>query len=211
MLLRRDPTRARPSSTSAASTRPRPRCWSTRRRAGPRRGYLGNALPGAAGTADIVVHRGAGAYICGEETALLQPLNGDRGQPTAKPPFPAVVRRLEEPTLLNNVETLADRAVHPRDGRRAVRRSPHRADHGHARLMSLSGHVQRPGNYELPVNATYRDLIEGCGGGMPDGRAMKCFVPGGSSTPILMPDELDVALAFETVAAAGLDVRLGRA
>ncbi len=166
------------------------------------RGYLGAALPGAPGAVDIYVHRGAGAYICGEETALLAALNGERGQPTAKPPFPAVSGAWKSPTLLNNVETVMTVPYIFAMG--AERYAAIRTEQTTGtRVMSLSGHVQRPGNYELPVTATYRDLIEGCGGGVAGGRPMKCFIPGGSSAPILMPDDLDVQIAVETVAAAG--------
>ena len=166
------------------------------------RGWVNHALPGTDYTPDIVVHRGAGAYICGEETALLNSLNGKRGQPTAKPPFPAVAGAFKKPTLLNNVETLATVPYILRMGGERVRRDRHRAVEGHARVLAL-GPGARPGNYELPLTATFRDLIEGCGGGMLDGRSLKCFVPGGSSMPVLMPDQLDIGLAFEAVAAAG--------
>jgi NADH-quinone oxidoreductase subunit F len=166
------------------------------------RGYLGVALPGAPGAVDVYVHRGAGAYICGEETALLSALNGERGQPTAKPPFPAVSGAWKSPTLLNNVETVATVPFIFAMG--AERYAAIRTEQTTGtRVMSLSGHVQRPGNYEMPVTATYRDLIEGCGGGIAGGRTMKAFIPGGSSAPILLPDDLDVQLAVETVAAVG--------
>jgi NADH-quinone oxidoreductase subunit F len=166
------------------------------------RGYLGVALPGAPGAVDVYVHRGAGAYICGEETALLSALNGERGQPTAKPPFPAVSGAWKSPTLLNNVETVATVPFIFAMG--AERYAAIRTEQTTGtRVMSLSGHVQRPGNYEMPVAATYRDLIEGCGGGIAGGRTMKAFIPGGSSAPILLPADLDVQLAVETVAAVG--------
>ena len=148
------------------------------------------------------MHRGAGAYICGEETALLSALNGERGQPTAKPPFPAVSGAWHSPTLLNNVETVATVPYIFTLGSAAYQELRTEQTTG-TRLMSLSGNVQRPGNYELPVTATFRDLIDGCGGGVAGGRAIKCFIPGGSSAPILMPDQLDVQIAVETCAAAG--------
>ena len=164
-------------------------------------GYLGTPLDGTANAVDVYVHRGAGAYICGEETALLSALNGERGQPTAKPPFPAVSGAWKSPTLLNNVETVATVPfiLAMGDAYETMRTEQTTG----TRLMSLSGNVQRPGNYELPVTATFRDLIEGCGGGIAGGRALKCFIPGGSSAPILMPDGLDVQIAIETCAAAG--------
>jgi NADH-quinone oxidoreductase subunit F len=166
------------------------------------RGLLGTALPSAPGPVDIYVHRGAGAYICGEETALLSSLNGERGQPTAKPPFPAVSGAWKSPTLLNNVETVATVPFILGMGAKTYAETRTEQTTG-TKMMSLSGHVQRPGNYELPVTATFRDLIEGCGGGVAGGRTMKCFIPGGSSAPILMPEDLDVQIAVETTAAAG--------
>jgi NADH-quinone oxidoreductase subunit F len=165
-------------------------------------GYLGQAIPGAAHGVDVYLHRGAGAYICGEETALLSSLNGERGQPTAKPPFPAVSGAWGSPTLLNNVETVATVTYVMQMGAEKYAQIRTEQTTG-TRVMSLSGNVQRPGNYELPVTASYRELIEGQGGGVAGGRAMKCFIPGGSSAPILMPDQLDVQIAIETTAAAG--------
>jgi NADH-quinone oxidoreductase subunit F len=166
------------------------------------RGYIGKPLLGTDYTADIVVHRGAGAYICGEETALLNSLNGNRGQPTAKPPFPAVEGAFKKPTLLNNVETIATVPYILRMGGKEYAKIGTEQSKG-TKVFSLSGQVKRPGNYELPLSGTYRDLIEGCGGGVEDGRTLKCFVPGGSSMPILMPDQIDTGLAFEAVVAAG--------
>ena len=166
------------------------------------RGYIGSPLPGTDYVANVHVHRGAGAYICGEETALLSSLNGERGQPTAKPPFPAVSGAFKKPTLLNNVETVATVPVIVEMGGAAYAGVGTEQSTG-TKMFSLSGHVERPGNYELPLSATYRDLIEGKGGGIKDGRTLKCFVPGGSSMPILMPDQLDTGLAFEAVVAAG--------
>jgi NADH-quinone oxidoreductase subunit F len=166
------------------------------------RGLVNTPLPGTDYTPDIVLHRGAGAYICGEETALLSSLNGDRGQPTAKPPFPAVAGAFKKPTLLNNVETIATVPYILRMGGKEYAKIGTEESKG-TKVFSLSGQVKKPGNYELPLSASYRDLIEGCGGGVEDGRALKCFVPGGSSMPILMPDQIDTGLAFEAVVAAG--------
>jgi NADH-quinone oxidoreductase subunit F len=165
-------------------------------------GYLGVALAGTGNAVEVYVHRGAGAYICGEETALLSALNGERGQPTAKPPFPAVSGAWRSPTLLNNVETVATVPYILAMGASRYQEMRTEQTTG-TRLMSLSGNVQRPGNYELPVTATFGDLIDGCGGGVAGGRALKCFIPGGSSAPILMPDGLEVQIAVETCAAAG--------
>jgi NADH-quinone oxidoreductase subunit F len=166
------------------------------------RGWVNAPLPGTDYTPDIVVHRGAGAYICGEETALLASLNGFRGQPTAKPPFPAVAGAYMSPTLLNNVETIATvPAILELGGERYAEIGTEQSRG--TRVFSLSGNVQRPGNYEMPLTGTFRELIEGHGGGMADGREMKCFIPGGSSTPALLPEQIDTGLAFEAVQAAG--------
>ena len=165
-------------------------------------GYVGSPLLGTDYVPEIHVHRGAGAYICGEETALLSSLNGERGQPTAKPPFPAVSGAFKKPTLLNNVETVATVPLIVEMGGASYAGVGTEQSTG-TKMFSLSGHVRNPGNYEMPLSATYRDLIEGKGGGMPEGRTLKGFVPGGSSMPILMPNQLDTGLAFEAVVAAG--------
>ncbi len=165
-------------------------------------GYVGSPLMGTDYVPEVYVHRGAGAYICGEETALLSSLNGDRGQPTAKPPFPAVSGAFKKPTLLNNVETVATVPVILGMGGAAYAGIGTEQSTG-TKMFSLSGHVRHPGNYEMPLSATYRDLIEGQGGGLPEGRTLKAFVPGGSSMPILMPNQLDTGLSFEAVVAAG--------
>jgi len=166
------------------------------------KGYLGSPLLGTDYVPQVYVHRGAGAYICGEETALLTSLNGERGQPTAKPPFPAVSGAFKKPTLLNNVETVATVPLIVEMGGASYAGVGTEQSTG-TKMFSLSGHVRNPGNYEMPLSATYRDLIEGKGGGMPEGRTLKGFVPGGSSMPILMPNQLDTGLAFEAVVAAG--------
>ena len=166
------------------------------------RGLVGRELFGSGYKLEIVLHRGAGAYICGEETALLSSLNGERGQPTTKPPFPAVSGAFRRPTLLNNVETLATVPLILRMG--AERYASYGTEQSKGtRLLSLSGHVERPGNYELPMSATLRDLIEGCGGGVAGGRELKGIIPGGCSAPVLGPESLDVGLAIEALAAAG--------
>ena len=132
----------------------------------------------------------------------MSSLNGERGQPTAKPPFPAVSGAFKKPTLLNNVETVATVPLIVEMGGAAYAGVGTEQSTG-TKMFSLSGHVRNPGNYEMPLSATYRDLIEGKGGGMPEGRTLKGFVPGGSSMPILMPNQLDTGLAFEAVVAAG--------
>jgi NADH-quinone oxidoreductase subunit F len=166
------------------------------------RGLVGRELFGSDYKLEIVLHRGAGAYICGEETALLSSLNGERGQPTTKPPFPAVSGAFRRPTLLNNVETLATVPLILRMGADKYAEIGTEQSKG-TRLLSLSGHVERPGNYELPMSATLRDLIEGCGGGISEGRTLKAIIPGGSSAPGVGPEHLDVGLAIEALAAAG--------
>jgi NADH-quinone oxidoreductase subunit F len=166
------------------------------------RGLVGQELHGSGYKLEIVLHRGAGAYICGEETALLSSLNGERGQPTTKPPFPAVSGAFRRPTLLNNVETLATVPLILRIGAERYAEIGTEQSKG-TRLLSISGHVQRPGNYELPMSATLRDLIEDCGRGMAEGRALKAIIPGGISAPVLGPASLDVGLAIEALAAAG--------
>jgi NADH-quinone oxidoreductase subunit F len=165
------------------------------------KGYVGR--PAADGWApEITVHRGAGAYICGEETALLSSLNGFRGQPSAKPPFPAVSGAFERPTLLNNVETIATIPVIMRIGAERYR-ALGTEQSGGTHVMSISGHVLRPGNYEVPMSKTMGYLIEELAGGVPDGRSLKAVIPGGASSPILGPEALDILCAPEALAAAG--------
>jgi NADH-quinone oxidoreductase subunit F len=166
------------------------------------RGYVGRNVLGSGNDATVVLHRGAGAYICGEETALLSSLEGERGQPRSKPPFPAVAGLYAAPTLVNNVETLASVPFILAMGGEAYAKIGTERSKG-TRVFSLSGNVKRPGNYELPLTATLRDLIEGHGGGAPEGRTIKAIIPGGSSTPILMPDQIDTHIDYESIAAAG--------
>jgi NADH-quinone oxidoreductase subunit F len=151
----------------------------------------------------VVLHRGAGAYICGEETALLESLEGARGQPRVKPPFPAVQGLYASPTLINNVETIATvpKILELGGAEYATLGVPNSTG---TRLFSLSGNVVRPGNYELPLGTPLRELIYEIGGGIPDGRALKAVIPGGSSTPILRADQIDgVRLDFDSMAHAG--------
>ncbi len=164
-------------------------------------GYVGKATADG-WTPEITVHRGAGAYICGEETALLSSLNGFRGQPSAKPPFPAVSGAFERPTLLNNVETIATIPAIMRKGA-ALYHSLGTEQSGGTHVMSVSGHVLRPGNYEMPMSKTMGHLIEELAGGVPDGRKLKAVIPGGASSPILGPEALDILCAPEALAAAG--------
>jgi NADH-quinone oxidoreductase subunit F len=166
------------------------------------RGFVGRDVLGSGYDATVVLHRGAGAYICGEETALLSSLEGERGQPRSKPPFPAVAGLYAAPTLVNNVETLASVPFIMAMGGDAYAAIGTERSKG-TRVFSLSGNVRRPGNYELPLTATLRDLIEGCGGGPPEGHEIKAIIPGGSSTPILLPEQIDTGLDYESIAAAG--------
>ncbi len=165
-------------------------------------GYLGPRVLGTDFGLEIVAHHGAGAYICGEETALLESLEGRRGQPRVKPPFPAVVGLFRSPTVINNVETLA--AVPQIIGRGAgwfLGRGL--AKDGGTRLFSVSGAVRRPGVYELPVGTPLREIIEVHAGGPPEGRRIKAVVPGGLSAPVLKPEELDLPMDFDSLAKAG--------
>jgi NADH-quinone oxidoreductase subunit F len=157
---------------------------------------------GVLGDVAVVVHRGAGAYICGEETALLESLEGDRGQPRPRPPFPPVAGLYMQPTLVNNVQTLASVPAIVEMGVERYRELGAESAPGTV-VYSLSGNVNRPGNYELPLGTTLRELIFEHGHGVADGRALKAVIPGGSSVPVFTPDQLDVALDFDAVQAAG--------
>ena len=146
----------------------------------------------------IVVHRGAGAYICGEETALLESLEGKRGQPRTKPPFPAIQGLYRSPTVVNNVETMATVApIIELGGKKYAKLGV--PDSRGTRVVSVSGHVERPGNYEVENGVSMRSLIYDLGGGIPDGRDLKAVIPGGSSTVILRYDEIDVGYDFNSL------------
>jgi NADH-quinone oxidoreductase subunit F len=154
------------------------------------------------GGVTIVLHRGAGAYICGEETALLESLEGKRGQPRSKPPFPAVAGVYAAPTLVNNVETIATvPAIVDRGGDWYASLGVENS--AGTRVFSLSGNVVNGGNFELPLGTTLRELVYDLGGGIPDGRELKAVIPGGSSVPVLTADQVDVALDFDSMAEAG--------
>jgi NADH-quinone oxidoreductase subunit F len=160
------------------------------------------------GGVTIVVHRGAGAYICGEETALLESLEGKRGQPRTKPPFPAVEGLYKSPTIVNNVETLATipPIIEMGGAEYAKLGVP---DSRGTRVVSISGHVQRPGNYEIENGTSMRSLIYDLGGGISGGRELKAVIPGGSSTVILRYDEIDVGYDFNSLLA--LNTAMGSA
>jgi NADH-quinone oxidoreductase subunit F len=164
-------------------------------------GYLGRNILGSGFDLDIVVHSGAGAYICGEETALLDSLEGYRGQPRLRPPFPAVAGLYASPTVVNNVETIASVPYIVLGGADWWKSMGSEKSPG-PKIFSLSGHVTRPGQYEVPLGTTLRELLE-MAGGVRDGKALKFWTPGGSSTPFMTADHLDVPLDFDSVAAAG--------
>jgi NADH-quinone oxidoreductase subunit F len=151
----------------------------------------------------FVLHRGAGAYICGEESALLESLEGKRGQPRSRPPYPAVAGLYAAPTLINNVETMATVPQIVELGAKGYAAIGVPPDSSGTRVFSLSGNVVNGGNYELPMGVTLRELIYDLGGGIPDGRELKAVIPGGSSVPVLTPDQLDVSLDATSMAEAG--------
>ncbi len=166
-----------------------------------RAGHLGKDIHGSGHDLELVVHAGAGAYICGEETALLDSLEGRRGQPRLRPPFPAVAGLYSSPTVINNVESIAS--------------VPSIIEHGHAwfasmgtekskgyGIFSVSGHVRRPAQFEAPLGITLRELVD-LAGGIREGHRLKFWTPGGSSTPLLTDEHLDVPLDFESVGEAG--------
>jgi NADH-quinone oxidoreductase subunit F len=164
-------------------------------------GYLGQNILGSDLSVDVVVHAGAGAYICGEETALLDSLEGFRGQPRLKPPFPAVAGLYGSPTVVNNVESIATVPYILRYGPADFARFGTEKSKGFG-LFSLSGHVTTPGQYEAPLGTTLRELLE-LAGGIRAGHQLKFWTPGGSSTPLFTDQHLDVPLDYESVAAAG--------
>jgi len=164
-------------------------------------GHLGRDVHGSGFDLDVVVHAGAGAYICGEETALLDSLEGFRGQPRLRPPFPATHGLYASPTVVNNVESIASVPSIVLGGAEWFASMGTEKSKGFT-LYSLSGHVRRPGQYEAPLGVTLRQLLE-LSGGMREGHALKFWTPGGSSTPLLTDEHLDVPLDYEGVAAAG--------
>jgi NADH-quinone oxidoreductase subunit F len=164
-------------------------------------GHLGKNIHGSGYDLDLVVHAGAGAYICGEETALLDSLEGRRGQPRLRPPFPAVAGLYASPTVINNVESIASVPCIVKNGATWFSSMGTEKSKGMT-LYSLSGHVKRPGQYEAPLGITLRQLLE-LAGGVREGHQLKFWTPGGSSTPLLTAEHLDVPLDYEGVGAAG--------
>jgi NADH-quinone oxidoreductase subunit F len=164
-------------------------------------GHLGKNIHGSGFDLELTVHAGAGAYICGEETALLDSLEGRRGQPRLRPPFPAVAGLYAAPTVINNVESIASVPCIVQNGVDWFSSMGTEKSKGMT-LYSLSGHVARPGQYEAPLGITLRQLLD-LAGGVREGHELKFWTPGGSSTPILTGEHLDVPLDYEAVAAAG--------
>jgi NADH-quinone oxidoreductase subunit F len=165
-------------------------------------GYVGEDILGSGHSLSLIVHRGAGAYICGEETGLLDSLEGKRGNPRLKPPFPANQGLYQGPTLINNVETLATVPAIMRMGGAQFAKLGVETSTG-TKLVSVSGHVRRPGNYEVVLGTSSREIIFGLAGGPPEGREVKCWFPGGSSAPVLTAADLDVPYDFDSMAKAG--------
>jgi NADH-quinone oxidoreductase subunit F len=159
-------------------------------------GLLGKNIMGRGFDLDIRVHSGAGAYICGEETALMESIEGKRGYPRLRPPFPAVQGLYGRPTVINNVETLCCVALVFQNSVEWFKSIGTEKSPG-MKVFSVSGHVRKPGNYELPLGVTMRELIYERAGGIRDGNELKAVFPGGSSVPMLFPDEIDVAMDYE--------------
>jgi NADH-quinone oxidoreductase subunit F len=164
-------------------------------------GYVGEDILGSGHSLSLVVHRGAGAYICGEETGLLDSLEGKRGNPRLKPPFPANQGLYQGPTLINNVETLSTVPTIIRMGGEQYAKLGVETSTG-TKLVSVSGHVRRPGNYEIELGIPSREIIYGLAGGPPEGREVKCWFPGGSSSPVLTAADLDIPYDFNSLAGA---------
>jgi NADH-quinone oxidoreductase subunit F len=166
------------------------------------KGYLGADILGSRQNIELVVHRGAGAYICGEETGLLDSLEGKRGNPRLKPPFPAIQGLYQGPTLINNVETLCNVPLVIENGADWFREHGTEKSTG-TKVVSVSGNVQRPGNYEVALGIPAREIVYGLAGGPLPGRKVKCWFPGGSSAPVLLEEDLDLPYDFESMAEAG--------
>ena len=166
------------------------------------KGYLGKNIMGTGFDLEIHTHLGAGAYICGEESALLNSLEGGRGEPRMKPPFPAVEGLYAKPTVINNVETLCVVPYIVNEGAEKYASMGTEKSKG-TKLVSVSGHVRRPGNYEVVLGTSTREIIYDLAGGIRDDNELKAFIPGGSSVPMLPADQVDVGYDYEALAAAG--------
>ena len=166
-------------------------------------GLLGKNILGSGFDHDMDIYRGAGAYICGEETGMISSLEGLKGQPKLKPPFPAVQGYLKKPTIVNNVETLAAVIYILRDGAAGYRKYGTEKSAG-TKLFSLSGNVNKPGNYEVPLGYSLKDMVYTLGGGIRNGKKLKAVIPGGSSAPVLTAAEVETAkLDYESLAQMG--------
>jgi NADH-quinone oxidoreductase subunit F len=166
------------------------------------RGYLGKNILGSGFDYDLLIHTGAGAYECGEESALMESLEGKRGYPRIKPPFPAVVGLYGCPTIINNVETLsAVPSIILGGGEAYANRGTPK--NGGTRLLCVAGHVNNPGIYEIPLGMNMKRFIYEVAGGIPNGRKLKAIIPGGSSCPLLTAEEIDLPMDYDAVAKAG--------
>jgi len=166
------------------------------------RGYLGKNIRDSGFDYDLLIHTGAGAYECGEESALMESLEGKRGYPRIKPPFPAVVGLYGCPTIINNVETLSAVPAIIREGGEAYanRGTP---KNGGTRLLCVAGHINKPGIYEIPLGMNMKKIIYEMAGGIPNGKKLKAVIPGGSSCPLMTADEIDLPMDYDSVAKAG--------
>ena len=186
------------SSTCAASSRSAPSGSGRRSPTRTTRGFLGKNILGSGFDLEIVLHRGAGCYIAGDETGLLSSLEGERAMPRIKPPFPAVQGVYAAPTIVNNVETMSTVPhIIDRGGEWYAAMGVNRSTG--TRIFSVSGHVERPGNYEVELGMTFRDLIDGLAGGVTDGKELGFFIPGGASSPWLIEEHLDAPLDMDSV------------
>ncbi len=165
-------------------------------------GILGDSVMGKDFKLDMTIHRGAGAYICGEETALLESLEGKRGHPRVKPPFPAVEGAFGCPTVINNVETLCNVPHILQRGAEWFSTIGTDDRNTGPKLYAVSGHVENPGTYEFPIGVTFQELLDACGG-MLEGRELKAFVPGGASAPVLTAEDRHLKLDYDNVMKAG--------
>ncbi|HEX5360022.1 MAG TPA: NADH-quinone oxidoreductase subunit NuoF [Fluviicoccus sp.] len=167
-------------------------------------GYLGENILGSGWSMDLYVHTGAGRYICGEETALINSLEGRRANPRAKPPFPQIAGAWGKPTIVNNVETLCNvPAIVMRGANWFKGLSEGKSPDAGTKLYGVSGRAKRTGVWELPIGTTARELLEVHAGGMQDGLDLKCWLPGGASTDFLLPEHLDLAMDYDTISKAG--------
>jgi len=164
-------------------------------------GFLGKNILDSGVDLDVFVHRGAGAYICGEETALLESLEGKRGYPRLKPPFPASIGLFQCPTVINNVETISNIPHIILNGAEWFLKRGLPKDGG-TRIFGVSGMVKKPGIYELPMGTNLRDIIFKHAGGMKEGKELKAVIPGGMSAPVLKADEIDISMDFDSLVAA---------